>query len=283
MTAAIGFPFANEPRKGSQVVIDGALVCADTKITASDYATSYESKVSVSITPDLRAFAIANSSDDTHAAKMLAGEITSALCHPSATDLVSTIQHTMQTWYSAYSGGGAPRTEFIIASSVNRHCSLFYCSPPNTVLRKSHPFAIGTGARVLEPLFRDELYPLWKLEPTILRAAYWMYRAKKDEGAFVGGKTHAVVMTKEGGFWFLEEMGEAEKLAPQVDELFDVVCLGLFSRNNAKERRSFLSGFSHLFMQLSAEAANIRFDSLKYMRELEQAIKAKRASEAKEK
>src|SRR5260370_19716872 len=265
MTAAIGFPFANEPRKGSKIVIDGIFVCADTKVVASDNATSHGSKMALSLTPgSSRRFIIANAAEDAHAATMLAAEISTALCQPSSTTLESTIKQAMQAWYSAYSGGRAPSIEFIIGTSVDGVCSLFYASPPNTVLYKSHPFAIGTGARAIEPLLPTQDAPLWKLESTILRAAYCMYHAKNEEGTYVGGKTDAAVIDREGYFGFLEheEMEQAEKASQEADKLFRVLCLGLFSRETLTNQRAFLSDFCRLFTEASAKATNIKFDSL---------------------
>src|SRR5579864_3924865 len=59
----------------------GVIVCADTKVVASDGATTTDSKVSFSTTSSGAVFAIADAAEDARAAKMLAADITNAACN----------------------------------------------------------------------------------------------------------------------------------------------------------------------------------------------------------
>src|SRR5947207_1852081 len=62
-----------------------ALVCADSKIVTPDWATSMGGKVSARLTTRSTAFVIAYSCADAKAARMLSGEITSALSEETTT------------------------------------------------------------------------------------------------------------------------------------------------------------------------------------------------------
>jgi hypothetical protein len=83
MTVAIGTRFEH---KGYVC----ALVCADSRVTATDGATIFGAKAHVSVSVQ-RAFAIADSSDDGNAAKMLAGDITRALCNEEVDNMAAVI------------------------------------------------------------------------------------------------------------------------------------------------------------------------------------------------
>ena len=54
---------------------DGVIICADTKVVASDGATTSDMKVTVLAGEKAGIFAIADAAEDAHAAKMLAAEI----------------------------------------------------------------------------------------------------------------------------------------------------------------------------------------------------------------
>jgi len=148
MTIAIGSRFLY----GS---IEGALICADSRVVATDGATTWGSKTHLSLTPRGSAFAIAGAADDGDASNMLAGEITSALCGDDVEHLgkiKSVVTEKMTAWYSAYGSGRAPSIQYVLAAAVGHKCDMFFCSPPNTVLQRSVPFSVGQGARVVDPL-----------------------------------------------------------------------------------------------------------------------------------
>jgi len=212
MTIAIGAEFDG-----------GTVVCADTKIVATDGATSSGSKVSLSVTPKRMAFAIASAADDAHAASMLAGDMTSAACDSEhGRDLQNKLKETMTTWYSAYGAMKPPALHFLLSCGGRQTSNLYFCEPPNTVLRASHVMAIGQGARPIETLMNALFWPIPKfgVKSALLRLAYLMYRAKNEEGSACGGNTTTVVVTKGGAFTFVEdeEMRKAEDLASRVDD-----------------------------------------------------------------
>ena len=63
-----------------------ALVCADSRVVATDGATTFGAKLHTRLSLQ-NAYAIADASDDGNAAKMLAQDITSALCDKEVTHL----------------------------------------------------------------------------------------------------------------------------------------------------------------------------------------------------
>jgi len=132
---------------------EGAIVCADTKVVASDGATTASSKVFASLSPKGRMFLIADAAEDANAAKMLAGEISYAICdaeHPYR--LAPGIKAVMGPWHSSYHHIQPPNLQFVIASVVvgDEAGQVFLCEPPSTVAY-GWPIAIGRGARAVDP------------------------------------------------------------------------------------------------------------------------------------
>lgn len=259
MTIAIGEPFRFGP-------IKGALVCADSKIVSSDLATTFGSKIHLSLTPRKSAFAIADAAEDGDAAKMLANEITSALCDESVVHMGlvnKVVKKQMTQWYAAYSGARPPSTQFALAAAVGGECSLFYCSPPNTVLMRPFAFAIGQGARVVDPLLPGEASPSPNVKEAILRAAYWMHRAKRDEGSMCGGGTSMFLISDRGGIGLLHgELDAAESLAEEVDSLVSDFTHGILSLETEQEQNDKLRVFSERYMKLDQHAKSIKFSGL---------------------
>ncbi len=161
---------------------EGAIVCADTKVVASDGATTTGSKVFASLTPKGRMFRIADAAEDANAAKMLAGEISHAICDAeNPYKLGAPIKAVMGPWHSSYHHVRPPNLQFVIASLVvgDEQAQVFLCEPPSTVAY-GWPIAIGQGARAVDPHL-SILIPLKNLNvrSALLRLAYLMYLAKK--------------------------------------------------------------------------------------------------------
>ena len=74
----------------------GVAVCADTKVVSTDGATHCGSKVFLGANPEKMAWAVANAADDGNAAKMLAGELSSAVsCAENYGDLLKRVKKSM--------------------------------------------------------------------------------------------------------------------------------------------------------------------------------------------
>jgi hypothetical protein len=202
----------------------GIIVCADTKVVASDGATTTDMKLSIGIGRPRKVVVIANAAEDGRAATMLANEMMVAIGNAKTPkEEEEKIKDIMTAWHNAYGAQEAPRLQFIIGAMSGSLERILLCEPPATVLEE-HPVAIGRGARAVEPLLHvpNTLVPhSASMQATLLRLAFLMYRAKKDEGSACGGDTHAVVIA-EGGMFVLipkEEMAAAEQLAAEIDEL----------------------------------------------------------------
>src|SRR5438034_9962361 len=82
---------------------EGIIVCADTKVVATGGATTADSKVFASISPKGRMFLIADAAEDANAAKMLAGEISHAMCDAEKPyHLGPSIKAVMEPWHNSY-------------------------------------------------------------------------------------------------------------------------------------------------------------------------------------
>lgn len=206
MTIAIGTVFA-----------DGVIVGADTKVVFSDGATSTDNKVFMSVSPERAMLAIAEASEDARASKMLAGDISGAFvdAHRHKKNPVSYVKEVMGAWHRSYGDTHIPATEFLVGRVIlHESASLYFCQPPSTVICDA-PFAIGRGARPVEPLLSLLSNKKCPLRPALLTMAYLLYIAKKDESSACGGCSSVLIITKDGGWTFVEdsEMLEAEELA----------------------------------------------------------------------
>jgi hypothetical protein len=249
--------------------ITGALVAADTRIVATDLATKVGGKLHLSLTHG-KAFVIADAAEDGETAEMLAEEITSALCDKSVenmTHLDGIVKAKMTEWYGAYGHNRPPSIQFILAAAIAGRCELFYCSPPNAVLRKTQPFAVGQGARPVDPLFPAPSNSPPTAEAAILRAAYWMYRAKRDEGSMCGGPTSIFMISQFGKIALFgnKEIAAAEALGEKIDDLLQKCRYSLLSAETASSQEVFLETFKVPFLALAAKARDIAFPNLNWL------------------
>jgi 20S proteasome alpha/beta subunit len=254
MTIAIGARFEG-----------GAAICADTKVLASDGATTDDSKVFVAITAR-RLYAIADASEDAYAAKMLAWEISNAISSAEEPfSIGKTVRGVMQPWYNSYHHVQPPQVQFILTFTQQGWdgANVFYCEPPSTVTRRS-PLAIGKGSRAVEPA----LDVFWSLprqkhldaKSALLKMAYLMHLAKRNEGSACGGETNAFVITANGSIALVEEkeMKEAEQVALELDSVIarGVRCLTSLASDE------FMKEFHESFDAVSESYRKLLFPSL---------------------
>jgi hypothetical protein len=182
MTIAIGAEFDG-----------GAVVCSDTRVSASDGATSWGSKQFLGISATGKMYILANATEDAYAAKMLGEEMSSAIskAENKPPKIMEAIKAIMGRWYNGYHHVHPPQVQFILAL-IQRGWSramLYYCEPPNTVAFGS-PIAIGKGSRAVDPkldILRALAGEKLDARSALLRTAYLAYLAKRDEGAACGG------------------------------------------------------------------------------------------------
>jgi hypothetical protein len=246
----------------------GAIVCADTKVSASDGATTYGSKAFMGVSRTRRMYALADSAEDAYAAKMLGGEISTAISVADKSFRVEeTIKPVMERWYNSYHHIQPPQIQFLLAFIQEswERAMLYYCEPPSTVAYGSH-IAIGKGSRVVDPhlgIFSPTQKEKLDAKSALIKLAYLMHLAKTDEGAACGGDTHAFVIGVDGGFALVDdaEMREAENLAKKLTEL-----MGMELRKITSIRPNDLSKtFSKASSEIREAYRNLTFKSLELM------------------
>lgn len=256
MTIAIGATFEG-----------GAVVCADTKVVATDGATHHGSKVTLSVNRNRMAYAIGNAAEDGYAAKMLSGELGAAACSSeNFVDLQNKLKEKMTEWYLGFGSTKPPVLHFLLSAGGNGHSALYFCEPPNTVLFISHAMAIGQGARPIEP-FAESLFwnlPQFGVKEALLKLAYLMHVAKSEEGSACGGKTTTVVVSDQGTFAFVsdDEMEAAEKWAERMDSLLGTIRSDLSGPFTQEEQEMKIKEFSQRYFDLAREAKGLSFPSL---------------------
>jgi hypothetical protein len=190
---------------------DGLIVAADTRIVCSDGSTYDACKVSEVVT-NHGAFVIANSADDGNAATTLVAQIMAdfkSIDPKTLMEAEDTVINRMTVFSAAFTRQ-APAIELVMGARINTIAipsantggglGLYFCSPPNTVVRKTYLddsrgyVAAGSGASATDPIARS-LFPfLPHASDRLAEIAYLMYRAKKDNAAFCGGKTNAILL-----------------------------------------------------------------------------------------
>lgn len=247
----------------------GAIVCSDTKVSASDGATSWGSKQFLGVSATGKMYVIADSSEDAYAAKMLGADISSAIADTDkSTRIEPAIKKVMEEWYNAYRYVHAPQVQFILAIIQKdwKNASLYYCEPPNTVAQGS-PIAIGKGARAVDPaldILRAVAGEKMDARSALLRAAYLMHLAKSYEGSACGGDSFAAVISAGGGFTFVgdEEMSKAEALAKNLDKSLES---GIRKATGSDASILHKFPFPKSFDEVSEQLKGFDFPSLKHL------------------
>jgi 20S proteasome alpha/beta subunit len=246
----------------------GAVVCADTKICASDGATTSGTKTSLSITRTRRMYAIADACEDVYAAKMLRDKISDAISSAKTNiPIDGTIKKVMGPWYNSYRRVQPPQVQFLIAFTQIGWdgAALYYCEPPSTVASGGR-IAIGKGSRAVDPLlniFDTPRNEKIDAKSALVKLAYLMYVAKRDEGSACGGETHAFVVAKDGGFALVtqDEMEEAERIAEKFSNTMDE---GLREMTNPTPD-NFFNAIPSRLGSIADEYRNLSFQSLQLM------------------
>ena len=248
----------------------GLVICTDTKVVLSDGSTKVGTKLRLTQC-GLGTFAIVNAAtDDGNAGAVLSEEIAEDLFRLKAggsDPFVAAIKNRLRIWHAGYGSPSTqpPATQFIIAVEARGYGGVYFVEPPQTVIyHYSRPLTIGGGAAAVDPLLSMVLPEIVALRPTILKLAYLMYRAKKEQGALVGGPTDLIVIRKDGDFRWLStsEMNSAEKAIAAVDSVLRDCCRGLLCCHSDEDQRKSLTKFNDFFMKKSETFRNIRFPSL---------------------
>lgn len=248
--------------------IGGVFVCADSHVVSTDGIITPGFKLN-GIECTSGSFAIANSSDDGNAANMVAKEILDGLARCSDPWIIEpAIKKTMTEWRSAYTHAQPPAMQFALAARLGENTRrLYFCEPPNTVVLKSLNdwVVLGVGGQVLDVLIPEVIRgPLYSRE-ALIRAAYLMYRAKKDHVFLKGSETDVLLISGKTGKIYQpirSEMAEAEELGPDVDFMLRYCYLGLLGTPRGLSQKSFLQSFKKKYLETRKKVDALQFQSL---------------------
>jgi len=213
-------------------------------------------------------YVIADASEDAHAAKMLGTEISTAISLAKKPFRIEeTVKAVMGKWFNGYHHVQPPQIQFLLAFTQESWDSvmLYYCEPPNTVAHGSN-IAIGKGSRVVDPaldIFRPTAKEKLDAKSALIKLAYLMHLAKRDEGVACGGDTYAIVMGAGGAFAFVdeEEMRQAERISKK---LSDTISTGL-RKITSLEPNDLLTTFPGTLEEIGESYRKLPFKSLDFM------------------
>jgi hypothetical protein len=248
--------------------IGGVFVCADSHAISTDGIVTETCKLA-GTQGGRGSFVIGNAADDGNAANMLAREILDAINSSPRTEPVeSVVKRTMKDWHAGYVYSKAPSTQFALAARSGRqNRALYFCEPPNTVLQKGldESVVIGLGAQIVDPLLPQVVRGPLYLREALIRAAYLMYRAKKEQAFLKGSDTHAWIISEAIGDiqqMTYEEMNAAEAVGPDVDFMLRYCYLGLLGVPRKMDQSDILEKFSESYLKVRQKVDAIEFPSL---------------------
>lgn len=247
--------------------VGGVFVCADSHVISGDGTVTWGTKVKGRGSSN-GSFVIANAADDGNAADMLAEEILDALTNTRG-ELGASVKKTMKTWHAGYVHSKPPSIQFVLGVVVGKSRGLYFCEPPNTVLLKNldEHVAIGVGAEIIDPLAPEVIRGPLVLREALIRAAYLMYRAKKQHAFLKGSDTHALVVSTETGeirSVDVEETRAAEAIGPDVDFMLRYCYLGLLGTPRNIDQTDFLKSFSHSYLEKRSKIDAVQFPSIPF-------------------
>ncbi len=254
MTVAIGM-----------YAIGGLFVCADSHVVSGDGIVTHGSKLK-GIECGNGSFVIANASDDGNAADMLAQDILDSL-QGARSQLNSAVKKTMKAWHSGYVHSRPPSVQFVLGATIGKSRGIYFCEPPNTILRKGldESVVIGVGAQILDPLLPEVIRGPLLLREALIRAGYLMYRAKKEHAFLKGSDTHAMVVSEETGSIYSMapgEMGVAEEIGPDIDFMLRYCYLGLLGTPRNLDQKELIRAFKKKYLEIRKKVDAIEFPSL---------------------
>lgn len=262
------------------ICVGGIIVAADTNVVLEDGSKTQGCKVATALSTT-GSYVIANASMDGNAAKTLVAHLVSDLENnelESLRDVEGIVADRMTQWASAHTK--SPSVQLVLAAKVARETTadfpderglaLYFCEPPNTVLRKlalddSRGYvAVGTGAAVTDPLYMMLYSSALKIpRKRLIEISYLMYRAKKDS-AFCGGRTNAVWLPSENipPVWIKPpDMEKAEALGPTLDFLLNGTAAAV-QQHTEESIRSYVGSLGDMLVNVGASFRELTFHSL---------------------
>jgi hypothetical protein len=248
--------------------IGGIFVSADSHVVSQDGIVTSGYKLN-GIECGVGSFVIANSSNDGNAANMVAKDILDDLSKSSDRwNIEPVIKKTMGAWHSGYTQGNPPSMQFILAGRIGKQSRrLYFCEPPNTVLGKhlNESVVIGVGGQIIDPLLPEVIRGPLHSREALIRAAYLMYRAKKEHVFLKGSDTDVLFIAETSGNIYQltrEEMSKAEAVGPEVDFMLRYCYLGLLGMPRRSDQKDFLKSFKAKYLENRKKVDALEFSSL---------------------
>jgi len=248
--------------------VGGVFVCADSHIVSTDGVVTNGFKLNA-IECGVGTFVIANASDDGNAATMVAQEILESLARcADPWKIEAAIKKPMTEWCAGYTQSNRPPMQFVLAGRLGTSTRrLYFCEPPNTIVHKSlnEWVALGSGSPTLDVLIPEVIRgPLYHRE-ALIRAAYLMYRAKKDHVFLKGSETDTLLISGKSGALYhptREEMAKAEAVGPDVDFMLRYCYLGLLGTPHGMDQKDFMKSFKGKYLESRKKVDALQFQSL---------------------
>jgi hypothetical protein len=259
----------------------GLIIAADTAIIADDGSKTYGLKVHQGMSKT-GCYVIASATQDGNAAKTLTIQILDELEEQDPKTLARVekiVQEKMTAWAYAYSQS-PPGIQMVFGAFVNcvsipgknigGGLALYFCEPPNTIVRKHHTddssgyVAVGTGAAVTDPLFKTMFSSVASPSSRLKEISYLMYRAKKDS-ALCDGHTNAVFLKDgyETPFWVTPiDMELAEKQGQRYDFLVRALAGAVFSQTDEAAAHKFAHHVADMTVSNGAPYRSIKFRTI---------------------
>lgn len=248
--------------------IGGVFICADSHVVSTDGIVTSDFKLQ-GIECGVGTFVIGNAADDGNAANMVAKEILEGLARcPDQWTIEPAIKKPMTEWHAGYTQSKPPAMQFVLAARLGTSTRrLYFCEPPNTVVPKSlnEWVVLGAGAQVLDVLIPEVIRgPLYHRE-ALIRAAYLLYRAKKDHIFLKGSETDTLLISGTSGKVYQptrEEMANAEAVGPDIDFMLRYCYLGLLGTPQGLNQKTFLQSFRKTYLETRKKVDALQFQSL---------------------
>jgi hypothetical protein len=257
----------------------GLIVAADTNVVMSDGSKTQGCKVATAY-GRTGSYVIANAAEDGNAANTLVGHILADLKNKqpdSLSAVESIVADRLTSWAGAFYK--PPSIQLALGAMVAKECiagfpdegglGLYFCEPPNTVLRKgmfddSRGYvAIGSGATYTDPIYKMLFsFAIKTQRKRLLEIAYLMYRAKKD-AAFCGGYTNAIWLKREHvePVWIrATDMERAEAMGPSLDFLLNGTAAAV-QQHTEESIKSFVGTLGEMVVNVGSNFRGLKFYS----------------------
>jgi hypothetical protein len=262
MTLGIAVPFPG-----------GSILCADSRIEASDAASAGENEAALlSVTSGRNMFAITWAAIDPRAGRMLASEIAGVACSANRQDVIAGIKRVMGDWFRSYGVAQVPSLQFIVAGNSTGEDSgrVLLCEPPSTVVESGGPCVVGAGARSLTPwlkILTPRIGQSFSLRSTALRLTYLTYLARKFDPQSIGENTEMIVLSNRGSFAYIDrrEIRQAETIGEKVDALLLDMARQVLTTEVEQNPQTIAEEFLRGYFDVMEQNPQVFFPSLSYL------------------